>query len=96
MFEQGLQNEVSYLYNELKLNPKENQSMKGIGYKEICAYFEGEITLDTAKELIKQHTRNYAKRQITWFKRYDNIYWFNPICDENIVDKILDLLKKQV
>lgn len=95
MFDKGLIDEVSYLYNDLKLSPRENQSMKGIGYKELCDYFDDLITLDTAKELIKQHTRNYAKRQITWFKRYDNIHWFNPIEDMNILDKILEILNNE-
>ncbi|MBE6028604.1 MAG: tRNA (adenosine(37)-N6)-dimethylallyltransferase MiaA [Clostridiales bacterium] len=48
-------------------------SMKGIGYKEIIAYLEGETTLDEAIDLIKKNTRHYAKRQLTWFRRYDKI-----------------------
>ena len=48
-------------------------SMKGIGYKEIIAYLEGETSLDAAIDTIKKNTRHYAKRQLTWFRRYDKI-----------------------
>lgn len=52
------------------------QSMQAIGYKEICAAIEGRLTMEQAAELIKQNSRNYAKRQLTWFKRYypDAVY----------------------
>ncbi|HOO22281.1 MAG TPA: tRNA (adenosine(37)-N6)-dimethylallyltransferase MiaA [Clostridia bacterium] len=53
------------------------QSMQAIGYKEFKEYFAGKITLEETKELIKQHTRNYAKRQETWFKRIDTCKWLN-------------------
>ena len=43
--------------------------VKTIGYQEILQYFDGEISLDSAIDLIKQHTRNYAKRQLTWFRK---------------------------
>lgn len=52
-------------------------SMKGIGYKEIIAYLKGESSLEEAVSLIKQNTRNYAKRQLTWFRRYEDIQWFD-------------------
>ena len=48
-------------------------SMKGIGYKEIIAYLEGETSLEEAIDQIKKNTRHYAKRQLTWFRRYDKI-----------------------
>ena len=48
-------------------------SMKGIGYKEIIAYLEGETTLEEAIDTMKKNTRHYAKRQLTWFRRYDKI-----------------------
>jgi len=47
------------------------QSMQGIGYKEFKDYFDGKITLEQVKDLIILNSRHYAKRQITWFKRYD-------------------------
>lgn len=70
--------------------------MKGIGYKEIVAYFRGEVSADEMIEKIKQHTRNYAKRQITYFKRNNNIIWFDPNKDgkDAVVAEILKLFNK--
>jgi tRNA dimethylallyltransferase len=51
--------------------------MQGIGYKEIIMYLEEEISLDESIELIKQKSRNYAKRQLTWFRRDERIKWMN-------------------
>ena len=52
-------------------------AMKAIGYKELLAYLNAETTLEFAIDLIKKNSRHYAKRQMTWFRRYDNIKWFN-------------------
>jgi len=52
-------------------------SMQGLGYKEIFAFLEGEITLDEAIYIIKRDTRHFAKRQITWFKREKDVIWVN-------------------
>lgn len=52
-------------------------SMKGIGYKEIIGYLNGEYDLNEAVRLIKRNTRHFAKRQMTWFRRYDDMKWFN-------------------
>lgn len=52
-------------------------SMKGIGYKEIIGHLEGEYSLNEAIELTKKNTRHYAKRQLTWFRRYDKMNWIN-------------------
>ena len=49
--------------------------MQGLGYKELLAFLEGEGTLEDTVELIKKETRHYAKRQITWFKRENEIIW---------------------
>ena len=95
MIQNGLIDEVKKLYEEKKLNPETHQSMKGIGYKELVSYFRGEISLEEAIEKIKQHSRNYAKRQITWFKRNTNIHWFDPINDKDILNKIIDLINKK-
>ena len=51
--------------------------MKGIGYKEIIAYYHGQYSLEEAIDLVKKNTRHYAKRQLTWFKRYKDMKWFN-------------------
>lgn len=65
-------------------------AMKGIGYKEIIGYFKGQYDLNEAIELVKRNTRRYAKRQITWFKRYENMQWFNLSTDslEDIISWI--------
>ena len=73
MFETGLLEEAEKLY---KMNLKNFSNI--IGYKELGLYFKGNITLDEAKELIKQNTRKYAKRQFTWFNnQMKDIKWFD-------------------
>ena len=52
-------------------------SMKAIGYKELISYFNGEYPLEKAIENVKKNTRHYAKKQLTWFRRYDKIKWYN-------------------
>lgn len=75
LLEQGLLEEVEGL---LRMGlTEEHISMKGIGYKELIHYLKGEYDLPAAIEKIQQNTRHYAKRQLTWFRRYDRIYWFN-------------------
>lgn len=74
MFENGLENEVKTLIDSgLTFDC---QSMQAIGYKEFKDYFDGDIDRNTLIEQIKQHTRNYAKRQLTWFRKYDDIVIF--------------------
>ena len=73
MFENGLLEEAERLYKE---NDKNYANI--IGYRELNEYFKNNITLEEAKEQIKQNTRHYAKRQFTWFKnQMDDIKWFN-------------------
>lgn len=73
MFESGLLEEAQRLYKE---NYKNYSNI--IGYRELNEYFKNNITLEEAKEQIKQNTRHYAKRQFTWFKnQMDDIKWFN-------------------
>ncbi len=52
-------------------------SMQGLGYKEILAYLEGEISLEEAVEILKRDTRHFAKRQLTWFRREKDVIWIN-------------------
>lgn len=75
MFEQGLVEEVQKL--ALMGYTKDMVAMQGIGYKEIFDYFEGYFDLKELKNIIKQRSRNYAKRQLTWFRRDERIYWIN-------------------
>ena len=75
LMEAGLENEVrSLLDMGLTLD---DISMKGIGYKEIIGYLNGEYPLDEAVRLIKRNTRRFAKRQMTWFRRYKEMKWFD-------------------
>ncbi|NLY45249.1 MAG: tRNA (adenosine(37)-N6)-dimethylallyltransferase MiaA [Tissierella sp.] len=73
MIEEGLVDEVENIL--AKGYHKDLVSLKGIGYKEIIMYLEGDITLEDAIEKIKQGSRNYAKRQLTWFRRDKRIKW---------------------
>ena len=75
MMENGLIEEVKNLLN--MGYTKDMISMQGIGYKEIIKYLDGEYELDEAIEIIKRDSRRYAKRQLTWFRRYDDAKWFN-------------------
>ncbi len=73
MFEEGLLAEVESLYNQ---NIRSKAVLTAIGYKELYEYFDGKISLDEAKELIKKRSRHYAKRQYTWFNNQMNVKWF--------------------
>jgi tRNA dimethylallyltransferase len=88
MMDEGLIDEVKKLlglgYN-LSLT-----SMQAIGYKEVIEYLEGRISFSDAADNIKKGTRHYAKRQFTWFRRNDNIKWFNVTDNDykNIFKKV--------
>lgn len=84
-FDEGLVSEVQGLLEGGV--PQEANALKAIGYKEIVAYLNGETDLKTANELIKRNTRRFAKRQLTWFKRYDDFRRFDmsETTDEEIV-----------
>ena len=70
---------------------RNNHALATVGYRELFDYFDGRTTLDKAVELIKQHSRNYAKRQMTWWRRDDSIRWFAP----DQVKDILDYLQSE-
>lgn len=73
-------------------------AMKGIGYKELLDHLAGEYDLPTAIDLIKKNTRHYAKRQMTWFKRYPEMQWFNLSEDHSehdTMEKIMSWLNKK-
>ena len=73
MFDAGLIEEVEQL---IKFGVKPDcQAFKGIGYKEVVDYINGNIILDECRDLIKKNTRHFAKRQITWYKRMPYIEW---------------------
>ena len=89
MMELGLLNEVKGLYPIRHLN-----ALKTVGYRELYEYLDGNITLDKAIYLIKQNTRHYAKRQITWFRRYQDDMIFNPENENEIFTYIENQLKQ--
>lgn len=89
MFENGLLEEVQSLIHQ-GLTEK-NQCMQGIGYKEILEGLRLGWDVEQIKEAIKKNTRNYAKRQITFFKRLQNLVTLSP--KEATADKVLSLLK---
>ena len=88
MMNEGLTDEVNMLIGR-GYSPELN-SMQGIGYKELIAYFDGKSTLDEAVDAIKQNSRRYAKRQLTWFRRNENIHWLSP---DNALEEALKTLK---
>lgn len=86
MFEAGLVEEVKQL-----LPHKERNALQTVGYRELFDYFEGKSTLEFATAQIKQNTRRFAKRQMTWFKRTENAVWFDF---ETKIDTIINDIDK--
>ena len=74
MFEQGLEEEVRKLLQKYSYFPT---AMQGLGYKEVVEYFDGKLKYDEMVEKIKQESRRYAKRQLTWFRRNEKIIWLD-------------------
>lgn len=86
MIEQGLLNEAKLLYDK-----QTQQSVQGIGYKEFFPYFDGRETLEEATEQVKQNSRRYAKRQLTWFKNRMDASWWNLV---QFPETVLELEKQ--
>lgn len=87
MMQQGLEAEARNLFPYKHL-----QALQTVGYQELFEYFEGAISLSTAVEQIKAHTRQYAKRQMTWFKKDENMKWFSPDDSAAIKTYLADLI----
>ena len=85
MIDEGLEAEARAVYHLRHLN-----SLQTVGYREMFDYFDGTISRDEAIELIKRNSRRYAKRQMTWFRRDEEIRWFSPTDFEAMVEYILD------
>lgn len=92
MFSDGLLQECKNL-KELGYNTT-MQSMQGIGYKEVLYYLDNKITLEEAREMIKQGSRNYAKRQLTWFRKDPRVKFINK--DIYSEEAILNLIIKDI
>jgi tRNA dimethylallyltransferase len=96
MIADGLVEEVRALLERgyhAELNP-----MKSLGYKEIAEFLAGEYDLPTAIEYIKRNTRRYAKRQLTWFRKYEAVNWIFRKPDapvEPVVEQCLQMIPHQ-
>lgn len=86
MMEKGLEAEARQLYPHRHLN-----ALNTVGYKELFQYFDGELTKDKAIEKIKTNSRRYAKRQMTWFRKEEDIHWFDAAHEEAIRNFVLPL-----
>lgn len=91
MIEMGLVGEVKELYEK----GISSTAIQGLGYKEIIEYLDEKVTLEEAIEKIKQETRRYAKRQMTWFKRDKNIIWLNANRKEEVVSAICQNIREE-
>jgi tRNA dimethylallyltransferase len=89
MLEAGLIEEVKRVSEYRNLT-----ALKTVGYKEVFDYLDGMIDLPTCVEKIKQHSRNYAKRQLTWFKRHPEAIWLDAKSTEELCNEILQAVRK--
>jgi tRNA dimethylallyltransferase len=87
MFQDGLVSEVEQVL--LPVRDICTTSLQGIGYKEVLDYLDNNLTLEEAKELIKKRSRNYAKRQLTWFRRNKDIQWLSCFDAFNLAKNII-------
>ena len=86
MMDMGLLNEVE------SVTPyRQYTALNTVGYKEIFEFMDGNISLEQAVENIKTNTRRYAKRQMTWFRRYDDINWINITPENDILSEVLKI-----
>jgi len=88
MIKEGLVKEAEGLFTNKELN-----ALQTVGYRELFYYFEGKISLEFAIEEIKKNTRRFSKRQLTWFKRTENVAWFDF---KSKKESIIDHIKSQI
>ena len=93
MMENGLLDEARGAFD--RRTSATDGAVQAIGHKEFFDFFEGNITLEEAVELLKRSTRRYAKRQLTWFLRDSRINWIYPDITPNIVDEALKIIKEE-
>jgi tRNA dimethylallyltransferase len=88
MLQEGLLEEIREL---LSAYPEfSSTACQAIGYKEFIPYLDGSISLNEAADMVKQATRNYAKRQLTWFRKIDSLIWIENKNSSQVVEIILD------
>ena len=90
MLEAGLVDEVKDLHSNYKIS---KTALQGLGYKEVIEYLEQKISYDEMVEKIKQESRRYAKRQITWFKHINNLIWLDGEHPEKMIEEVMNALK---
>ncbi|MBN6887264.1 tRNA dimethylallyltransferase [Cytobacillus horneckiae] len=95
MMENGLLNEVQNLY---KMGMKDCQSIQAIGYKELYEFFNGYVSLEEAIVNLKQNSRRYAKRQLTWFRNKMDVSWFDmtDASDEAVLRKKINEISREI
>lgn len=91
MMNEGLLEEVKGLLPHYKQSTHRNKTLATVGYAELFDYLAGKCSLETAVDKIKQHSRNYAKRQMTWFKRDRETRWMDAR-EEGIVERVMSFL----
>jgi tRNA dimethylallyltransferase len=89
MMEAGLEDEARRFYQHKQLN-----SLNTVGYRELFAYFDGEISKEKAIELIKRNSRRYARKQLTWYRKDQEMNWFEPGQTEKIIAFIENQIKQ--
>ena len=92
MMRKGLVDEVTGLLH--KGVSRDSQSMQGIGYKELIPFIDKVMPLGTVVDLIKIHTRQYAKRQMTWFRKTPSIHWLDA-CDDALYKQAFDFFTNE-
>jgi tRNA dimethylallyltransferase len=91
MVEEGIVEEARGFYPQRHLN-----ALNTVGYKELFQYFDGEWTLVQAIDKIKQHSRNYARKQLTWFNKDQEIHWINLSESEpDVMSEVMRLLEQE-
>ena len=90
MIEEGLIEEAKAIFEFRHYN-----SLNTVGYKELFEHFDGNISLEKAIELIKRNSRRYAKRQLSWFRRDEEIEWFHPDQEKEVLQYIENKIKKE-
>jgi tRNA dimethylallyltransferase len=98
MIEAGLETEARRLYERFHddLHGSKVNALATVGYREMFDFFEGTYDLATSRALIAQHTRNYAKRQLTFFKNRLNVEWVDSPLDESGLDLLTEELSRRI
>lgn len=89
MIDAGLEKEAKSVYQYKNLN-----SLNTVGYREMFSYFDGDISKEKAIELIKRNSRRYARKQLTWFRKDDEMKWFEPNQTQEIIEYISSTINK--